>query len=140
MAFTKKQREEVHRKLNGKCGYCGEAIELKQMQIDHIIPQRNWSFHILNSCNVPAFLSHLAISDVNHIDNLMPACRVCNNWKSTHTIDVFRDEIAAQISRLNNYSSNFRMAKKYQLIQETHAPVVFYFERLAAYHFNQTEK
>ena len=39
MGLNKKLREQVYNKFDGKCGYCGERIKYKEMQVDHIIPQ-----------------------------------------------------------------------------------------------------
>lgn len=60
----------------------------------------------------------------------MPTCRVCNKWKSTFTIDEFKKEIFEQVKILNDYSTNYRMAKKYDLVIENVKPIVFYFEHM----------
>ena len=52
-----------------------------------------------------------------------------NKWKNTFTIDQFKKEVSEQIKRLNDYSSNYRMAKKYGLIQEAPKEIVFHFEQ-----------
>ena len=128
MAFSKQQRQEIHSKFNGKCAYCGAEIPLKDMQVDHIIPQSFYLGHVKNKFRVPSFLSHLTENDLNHIDNLHPACRVCNKWKSAHDLELFRRELSEQVNRLNFYSTNYRIAKKYGQIQETVAPIRFFFE------------
>lgn len=58
MSINKKVRELVYAKFEGKCGYCGNHMEYKDMQVDHIQPQRSMG--------------------TDGIDNLMPACRLCN--------------------------------------------------------------
>lgn len=123
-------RKTIHSKLNGKCAYCGNDILLNEMQIDHVIPQAFFSSHIESGNNVPYFLTHLTILDVNHYDNLMPTCRYCNKHKSAHHLELYRSEIFEQVKRLNLRSSNYRIAKRYGLIQESVKPVVFYFEQL----------
>ncbi|WP_165358886.1 HNH endonuclease [Spirosoma sordidisoli] len=130
MAIGKALRQKVYQKCGGRCGYCGESIKENGFQVDHIISQRNFLTHIVNKWQVPDYLLHLTTDDVNHIDNLMPACRVCNNWKSTNPIEFFRSEIQDQIKRVNSYSSNYRMAKRYGLVEETPKPIVFYFETI----------
>ena len=129
MAFSKKQREKIHSKYNGKCAYCGCEISVKQMQVDHIIPQRNFLSHVKNRFRIPYFLTHLTEDDVNHEDNLNPACVVCNKWKSAHDLELFRSELFEQIKRLNSYSSNYRIAKRYGLLEETLRPIKFHFEQ-----------
>lgn len=60
-------RVKIHEKFGGHCAYCGKAITVKDMQVDHYWPQ---------------FLAHFqAPLDNNRIENLMPACRKCNNFK-----------------------------------------------------------
>lgn len=128
MAFSKQQREKIHSKYNGKCAYCGCEISVKQMQVDHIIPKLNFLSHVKNKYRIPYFLNHLTEFDVNHDDNLNPACQVCNKWKSAHDLELFRSELFDQIKRLNLYSSNYRIAKRYGLIEKTLKPIKFYFE------------
>ena len=130
MGFKKEIRQKIHNKLNGHCAYCGLKIDIKDMQIDHIIPQYNFEMNIRNNFCIPVFLSHLTTNDLNSEDNLLPTCRICNNWKNTHNLELFRNEIYEQIDRLNKRSSNYRMAKKYGLLTETLKPIIFYFERV----------
>ena len=110
-------RQEVHGKYSGHCAYCGWLISVKDMQVDHIIPKRNFHKGRINY-------------DVNDIKNLNPACRVCNNWKHTWSIEEFRREIGEQVDRAFKTSSNFRMALRYGQIKLTQSKIVFYFERL----------
>lgn len=130
MAFSKQKRIEIHSKYNGKCAYCGDNIMLKDMQVDHIIPQDRYIQSVKNKFRIPDFLKHLTEMDMNHDDNLNPACRVCNKWKSSHDLELFRRELGEQVKRLNSYSSNYRMAKKYDQVEETNKPITFYFETL----------
>jgi 5-methylcytosine-specific restriction endonuclease McrA len=134
----KKQRQNVYDKLNGHCAYCGKEIAIKDMQIDHIIPQLNWETIFKNKGNngyydkmIPNFLNHLTENDLHHIDNLNPACRVCNKWKSTYHLELFRSEIQEQTKRLQLRSSNYRMAKLYGLISESEVKVKFHFENVS---------
>jgi 5-methylcytosine-specific restriction endonuclease McrA len=119
--MKKINREEVYNKCGGKCGYCGCDISIKEFQIDHIVSQ----FHYKFKKNVK-----YTDKDMNDMSNLLPTCRVCNNWKSSHSLEQFRKEIGLQIRRLNDYSSNFRFCKKYNLVIENPHPIVFYFETL----------
>lgn len=132
----KKQRQVVYDKYEGHCAYCGEEIALKYMQIDHIIPQLNWNVIFKNKVHgaldymIPYFLIHLTIDDLHHIDNLNPACRVCNKWKNSHHLELFRSKLEAQTKRLRLRSANYRMAIRYGLIEEIKVEkIVFYFEK-----------
>jgi hypothetical protein len=124
-----KLRLQVLNKTNGHCAYCGVFLD-NIFQIDHIVAQRIFVSSIKNKTHIPLFLSHLTEIDLNHIDNLLPACRVCNKWKDTHHLELFRSEIEAQIERLNRSSSNFRFAKKYGLVKENPKSIIFYFENI----------
>jgi 5-methylcytosine-specific restriction endonuclease McrA len=123
-------RVQVYNKCNGKCGYCGTEIAIKYMQVDHIVPQLNFIQHVANKVHVPYFLKHLTLNDLHHIDNLMPTCRVCNKWKNTFHLELFRNEIEQQLKRLHEYNANYRFAKKYGLIEEKFKPIKFYFESM----------
>ena len=52
-------RQKVYEKYNGHCAYCGKAIAIRDMQVDHILPKRN--------------------GGTDDIDNLNPSCRLCNH-------------------------------------------------------------
>lgn len=114
-------RQEVYDKCGGHCGYCGCEIAFKEMQVDHIVSQFHYKLKI-----------HKKYTDkeMDDISNLLPTCRVCNKWKSSHSVEQFRKEIGEQLRRLNEYNPNFRFAKKYNLVQETPHPITFYFESL----------
>lgn len=126
MAFKKGVKEIVFNKYNGHCAYCGD--KLIKMQIDHIIPQSNFYWHIKNNRDIPIFLNHLKEGDENHIDNLNPSCAVCNKAKDTFSLRVFRLELEDQINRAKKYSRNYRFALKYCQVIETKQPIVFHFE------------
>lgn len=123
-------REQVYKKYNGHCAYCGCEMQLKDMQVDHFLAKRNFQLHVKNKWRIPDFLLHLTEGDINHIDNLMPSCRVCNGWKTTHSLETFRDELQQQLLRLQRDSSNYRIAKKYGLITENSIDIKFYFEKI----------
>lgn len=114
-------REEVYNKCNGRCAYCGKNITIKQMQVDHKEPL----FRNYTDMQLEWYKRERGTDDM---DNLLPSCARCNRWKSTYTIEQFRTEISKQIQRLNDYNNNYRMAKDYNLIQETNQSVIFYFE------------
>lgn len=115
-------RESVFNKCDGKCGYCGVELEIKKMQIDHIIPIfRGWKDKELEKYGLTR--------GTNEIDNLLPSCRRCNKWKGTFTIEQFRKEIQLQLERLQRDSPGYRLAKDYGLITENKLEVKFFFEK-----------
>jgi len=137
MAINKNKRIKVYEKFGGKCAYCGEDIHYDEMCIDHIISKRDFEVTIKyakkpvsEAFRTPDFLVHLTVDDVDHIDNLFPCCRTCNSWKKSYSIETFRRQLEEQVKKLNKYSTNYRIAKKYYQVIETVRPIVFYFEHL----------
>ena len=122
MAFTKKQREIIHQKLQGHCGYCGKEITLKQMQVDHMNP-------VSLKYAKDAF-GEYAINEYDKDSNLMPTCRRCNHYKRAATVEQFRMLLKTLHERLIkiyivNVGCDFGMMDIKQF------DGVFYFERVA---------
>jgi 5-methylcytosine-specific restriction endonuclease McrA len=116
-------RESVFKKCNGKCGYCGVEITLKQMQVDHIIPVlRGWKDSELTKFNM--------VRGTDYFDNLLPTCRRCNKWKGSFSLDQFRKEIELQLERLKRDSPGYRLSLDYGLIIENKKSVNFFFETI----------
>ena len=107
--IPQKIRRRVYEKYGGHCAYCGCELEYEDMQVDHIIPV------YLNDSK-------------NEIDNLMPACRMCNFYKSTFTIERFREQLQSLPERLDR-NFTYRLAKKYGIVVESNEVVEFYFEK-----------
>lgn len=68
--LTQDQRKIIFDKMEGHCAYCGCEISLQTMQVDHVVPLRKGG------------------SDV--LANMLPACRSCNHYKHTLTVEQFR--------------------------------------------------
>lgn len=69
--LTKEERNLILEKTNGHCAYCGCPISSEEMQVDHIMPLRK--------------------GGVDAIENMLPACRSRNHYKSTLSIQQFRE-------------------------------------------------
>ena len=108
-AIPKKVRRKVYEKYNGHCAYCGCKLEYKDMQVDHVV----------------AVYWH---GGGNEVDNLMPACRMCNFYKSTFTLEKFRECLQTMTERLEK-DFTYRLAKKYGVVTEKKEPITFYFEK-----------
>lgn len=128
--MKKETRIYVWHKYKKHCSYCGGEIKYQEMQVDHLIPQIRFEWFIRHLFRMPKHLTHLTVNDVNHIDNLMPSCRYCNNRKSDADLEFFRSELSEQLKRANKTSANYRMAKRYGQVIETPKPIVFYFEKI----------
>jgi len=97
-SISKAMRQQVFDKYNGHCAYCGRKIEMKEMQVDHIIP-------IAYSCYGPRDKAEevrkmFEDESINAIDNLMPACRACNFYKGINDIERFRNRIKSELDTL----------------------------------------
>jgi len=113
-----KDRQFIFDKYNGKCAYCGTEL-LKGWHVDHIEPLvRNWQD---GSCEKP---------ENEIISNYNPSCPSCNIQKNSYTLEQFRENISQFINSLNQYSTQYKFAKKYGLVNETNIEVKFYFETL----------
>lgn len=111
-------RQKVFDKYGGKCAYCGCEL-VKGWHVDHIEPiVRNWWN---GTCNKP---------ENECEENYNPSCASCNIQKGSNSLEAFREVIKQFIQSLNKYSTQYKFAKKYGLIQETDIEVKFYFETL----------
>lgn len=114
--ISKKLREQVYQKSNGHCAYCGCELEIKDMQVDHVlsVARAKWIKDEL---------------DLNNIDNLMPSCRSCNYYKDTCSIETFRKNLSTLMERVRKQYI-FRLAEKYGMVQEMNWDGKFYFEKV----------
>lgn len=114
--ISKKLREQVYQKYNGHCAYCGCELEIKDMQVDHVlsVARAKWIKDEL---------------DLNNIDNLMPSCRSCNYYKDTCSIETFRKNLSTLMERVRKQYI-FRLAEKYGMVQEMNWDGKFYFEKV----------
>lgn len=103
-------RKIAYEKYNGHCAYCGKSIKYKDMQIDHI----------------EAVYTN---GENNTMSNLMPACRSCNFYKSTMTVESFRKQLGLVVGRLEKVFI-YRLARDYGLISENKKDIIFYFEEV----------
>lgn len=156
MSVNRTTRMAVYKKFGGHCAYCGCELE-RGWHVDHVEPCRRltkWQpagYVYPDGKPVPREeLRGLVEGDMvdkgikwkegkhvftgyanpkeNHIDNYMPACPSCNINKHGDTIDGFRQSIAGHMNSLNLRMVQYKMVKKYGLVEETGKPVVFYFE------------
>ena len=107
--MKKADRQKIYEKYNGHCAYCGEEIEYSKMQADHIHPKY--------------------LGGKDDIENYNPACRECNFYKSTFSIEGFRQRLLSIPERLNKVFI-FRLALKYGIIKMGNFDGKFYFEKV----------
>ena len=119
--MTKQEREAIYNKYNGHCAYCGKAIEYKDMQVDHVIPQRRATLR---------GKGYIPIEMIEDPSNLKPACRRCNHYKRANSLETFRryiEEIPMKLTR-DNYI--YKVGLQYNLIEEHPRKIKFYFEQV----------
>ncbi len=104
--ISKKLRDRVRAKYSGRCAYCGQTP--RAIHVDHIVPVNQ--------------------GGGDEIENLAPACQSCNGFKHDFTMDQFRRELQEQANKAKRYSTNYRFALRFGLVEETGKRIKFYFE------------
>ena len=123
-------REKVWDKCGKRCAYCGVELEYKNMQVDHLIPQNSYKKSEWINGVLEKWEDLVIKNNVLAPENLMPSCRSCNYYKSSMSLDKFREELGKVVNRLRRDISNFRLAIKYKMIEIKKWDMVFYFERV----------
>ena len=108
--MKKELRQEVYKKYNGSCAYCGNKIEYKDMQVDHVIPKR------VKGCT-------------DDIDNLMPTCRLCNHYKRGYTLYQFKYWLLAGLIDRIRKIYIVKVAEKYGMVEFHEWDEKFYYEK-----------
>ena len=109
--IPKSVRKQVYAKYNGHCAYGGCELEYKDMQVDHVIPLNGWSEQ-----------------GTDTVDNMLPACRSCNHYKSRSTLEGFRKMVEAMPDTLMRDSVTYKNAVRFGLVIPNKQPITFYFE------------
>ena len=113
MYISKKNREIVRRKYDGKCAYCGIKL-IKGWHVDHIKPQ--------------------TFGGTNDLENLNPSCKDCNNYKCHTDLEGYRNQLHNLLNRKPEYlfksKTKMKVAINMGSIQHTIWDGKFYFENL----------
>lgn len=115
--ITKAERKIVYEKCGRHCAYCGKQINISEMQVDHLIPMELYEAYAANGV------------DLDTMENYMPACRSCNHYKSSMTLEKFRAAIERWPEVLMRDIVTYRNAVRFGQVHPNPHPVVFYFER-----------
>lgn len=120
------KRRAIWDKSGGKCWYCGCDLPEKGWHADHFEPiRRNFKYE-----NYDLKYDGTSLHPERDTEeNKVPTCASCNIQKGPLTVDQFREKITGFINSLNLYHTQYSVAKRYGLIQETPQPIVFWFER-----------
>ncbi len=119
-AIPQNVRVALWGKYNHRCAYCGCELEYKDMQIDHIR-----SVYANTD-----YKQTMTEEEMYSEDNLLPACRQCNFYKSSMDLEKFRERLSDTLMSNLRKTFQYRLAMKYGLIEEHVKPVKFYFEQL----------
>ena len=112
-------RKTVHQMFGGHCAYCGEVLENesgKHMHVDHIKPV----YRNIYAGGMDAPKNH-------NIDNLYPSCVRCNLYKSTLSIEHFREWVKNSYHVLEKVTA-YRNAMRFGMIEVKEWDGLFYFE------------
>lgn len=142
--MKKADRHKVFEKFGGRCAYCGCELK-KGWHADHVenIHRKRKAVggHYDqgtedNPYGNGTWLNHKSIPDGcfypenDILENINPSCQSCNHYKGTMDLGMFRKNIGLLVMRLNKSFNQYKIAKRYGLVQETNIPVLFYFETL----------
>ena len=111
--LSRADRLQVYEKTEGHCAYCGCELLYEEMQVDHVIPLDGWSEKGEDS-----------------LENMLPACRSCNHYKSRSTVEGFRRMLENMPSVLMRDSVTYKNAVRYGLVIPNPKPIIFYFEKM----------
>jgi 5-methylcytosine-specific restriction endonuclease McrA len=121
--MTKINREQVYKKYNGHCAYCGREIKIKEMQVDHLEAKAN------TRAIGKDMDGKYIYPDINRFDNLMPSCRRCNHYKRAERLETFRHQIKTLHERIKKFYI-VKVAIDFGLIDFKEWDGLFYFEKL----------
>ena len=124
---SKKQRDALRARFDGRCGYCGCVMD--KMQADHIHPVTRITTTPWGK-PLPPEERRMLRPDMNTVENMMPACAPCNNHKGGYRLEEWRAMLARSAEIVAREKSIFRAAVRFGLIEVKSCPVVFHFERV----------
>ena len=123
--MKKIERIKVYNKYGGRCSYCGTDIEYKDMQVDHLFPQRLAHLYTMSVSRK----KYGCIGDnIDSFENLMPSCRRCNHYKRAYTLEEFRTLMKSLHKRISSHYIN-KVAIDYNIITLKPFYGKFYFEQ-----------
>jgi len=127
----KARRQKVYEKYGGRCAYCGTKIEYKDMQVDHLIPQRLFTaYDLTKDYSQEWFKKEFFAKSLDKDDpsNLMPSCRSCNHYKGAEPLKAFRYWMNTIHERIEKIYI-VRVALRYGIVKLCPFDGEFYFEK-----------
>ena len=108
--LSAKERKQIYDMFDGRCAYCGTEVTFRGMQVDHKKP--------------------LYAGGSDDIENMFPACRSCNHYKSTRDIEKFRTYLQGIPARLMRDNIAYQVGARFGIVKSDDEPVEFYFEKV----------
>lgn len=131
MKLSAKQRATLREKFGGRCAYCGEPLE-DRWHADHIeAVERKLERVSAGGVSRLRTTSEVHRPERDTIGNMNPACAPCNLDKHAMSLEGWRKKLEGAVGVLARNQPTYRHAVRFGLVQETAAPVVFYFEKCA---------
>jgi len=122
--MKKEQRLRVYNKYSCKCAYCGNDLEYKNMQVDHLHPKARSYWYKSEKMKIQYGLRG---DNIDSFENLMPSCRRCNHYKRSHTLDEFAKLIRTLHERIKDQYI-VKVAVDYELITFNRFNGYFWFQ------------
>ena len=132
MYISKKDREIIRQKFNGKCAYTGTKL-LPDWEVDHVkAVRRNW------------FSKGALFENEHQLGNMFPCQRIVNNYKGSLDLEDFRTWLLGGLhERLKNLPKNpnteksikrkaylLEIARLFDITPDKPFSGVFYFEKI----------
>lgn len=128
--YTKIDRKLVHAKFEGRCAYCGCVLENetgKHMHVDHIEPVYR-----------DVYNKRIPYRENNNPENLNPACVRCNLYKSTLSVEHFREWVKNSYHVLEKVTA-YNNAIRFGMLEVKEWDGLFYFEKYEQKHLAEFE-
>jgi len=121
-------RQTVYEKYDKHCAYCGHLFaDINEMQVDHKEPLRR-IFRYDSEKRKYVDTNKMRFPQNQTLENCMPACRVCNHYKSDLSLEQFRERIKTLHERISKHYT-YKVAITYGIITVKPFAGKFYFER-----------
>lgn len=111
-SLSKKMKNEIIEKSDGKCFYCGITLDDDLIEYDHVHP--------------------FSKGGEDNFENLVAACYLCNSYKSDKTLEEFRESLInfkeKHKKTLVGVGYHVRIARNYKMFEKCF-DASFYFEQ-----------
>lgn len=115
MNLSKRIREQVYNKYNGRCAYTGHPLD-STWQVDHVTSKATHQYNVFfNAKDIDSIKTELA--KVDDINNLVPCLAIINHYKRSLSLEGFRKRMLTFHQRLAKLPKTTRVPKTEKRIQ-----------------------